>query len=213
VARRLARGADHITAVSHATARDIDTHFGIPVAQQSVIWNGLDQGRFHPLQAHAVATFLTGPGQQAAPYFLYLARLEHPAKNHLRLIEAFEQFAATHPDANHHLLFGGADWHGAEHIHARIAASPLRDRIRNLGFVTDLDLPLWYAGATAMVYPSLFEGFGLPPVEAMACACPVIASPRGSLAEVVGDAARIINPEDPASAARRFSIGESPPAV
>ena len=119
-----------------------------------------------------------------------------PTSNHVRLIEAFEQFTNTHPDAEHDLVFGGADWHGADQIHARIAASPVSARIRNLGFVDDAALPLWYAGATAMVYPSLFEGFGLPPVEAMACACPVIASPRGSLAEVVGDAARLIDPLD-----------------
>jgi glycosyltransferase involved in cell wall biosynthesis len=196
IARRLARGAEAITPVSQATADDVERHFGIPVAQQHIIWNGIDHGRFQPRAEAAVQQFLHGSAGQPRPYFLYLARLEHPAKNHVRLIEAFEQFAAAHPASNHDLLFGGADWHGAEHIHARIAASPCRERIRNLGFVTNADLPWWYAGATAMVYPSLFEGFGLPPVEAMACGCPVIASPRGSLAEVVGDAGRFIDPLD-----------------
>ena len=196
VARRLARGADAITTVSQATANDVARHFGIPTSEQTVIWNGIDQGRFNLEPTEPVADFLAGRAQQTAPYFLYLARLEHPAKNHVRLIEAFEIFARTNPDRTDHLIFGGADWHGAEQIHARIATSPFRDRIRSLGFVEDADLPLWYAGATAMVYPSLFEGFGLPPVEAMACGCPVIASPRGSLAEVVGDAARIVQPDD-----------------
>ena len=197
VARRLARGADVITTVSHATAADVARHFDIPTKEQCVIWNGIDQGRFNLEPTEPVADFLSARAEQSAPYFLYLARLEHPAKNHVRLIDAFEIFARAHPDRTDHLIFGGADWHGADEIHARVATSPLRDRIRSLGFVSDQDLPLWYAGATAMVYPSLFEGFGLPPVEAMACGCPVIASPRGSLAEVVGDAARIINPEDP----------------
>lgn len=205
VARRLARGANAITTVSQATAADVERHFGIPQAHQTVIWNGIDQGRFHPRTAENVAAF-RARADQAAPYFLYLARLEHPGKNHVRLIEAFEQFAAAHPGRDDQLVFGGADWHGAEEIHARIAASPCRDRIRSLGFVDDADLPLWYAGATAMVYPSLFEGFGLPPVEAMACDCPVIASPRGSLAEVVGDAARLIDPEQPADIAT--ALGE-----
>lgn len=196
VAKRLARGADAISCVSHATAADVERHFAIPAAEQHVVWNGIDQGRFCLQPESEVQAFRAGRSEQQAPYFLYLARLEHPAKNHVRLIEAFEQFLAAHPDSPQHLLFGGADWHGAEEIHTRIAASPHRDRIRALGFVHDADLPLWYAGATAMVYPSLFEGFGLPPVEAMACGCPVIASPRGSLAEVVGDAARIIDPEN-----------------
>lgn len=206
VARRLARGADAITAVSQATADDVDRHFGIPAPTQHVIWNGIDQGRFTVRAEAEVLTFLRRRGAQPRPYFLYLARLEHPAKNHVRLIEAFEQFVAAHPTADQDLIFGGADWHGADQIHARVAASPVRHRIRNLGFVADGDLPYWYAGATAMVYPSLFEGFGLPPVEAMACGCPVIASPRGSLAEVVGDAARLIDPENPADIAT--ALGE-----
>lgn len=196
VARRLARGAQAITTVSQATADDVARHFDIPTANQTVIWNGIDQGRFRTQDPVEVEQFRRNKVPNAAPYFLYLARLEHPAKNHVRLIEAFEAFAARNPDREDHLLFGGADWHGSEEIHARIAASPQRDRIQSLGFVDDADLPYWYAAATAMVYPSLFEGFGLPPVEAMACGCPVIASPRGSLAEVVGDAARIIDPLD-----------------
>lgn len=206
VARRLAHGAQAITTVSHATANDVEAHFGIPTDQQTVIWNGIDQGRFNLQPTEPVADFLAGRAEQTAPYFLYLARLEHPAKNHVRLIEAFEIFARAHPDRSDHLVFGGADWHGADEIHTRIASSPFRDRIRSLGFVNDADLPLWYHGATAMVYPSLFEGFGLPPVEAMACGCPVIASPRGSLAEVVGDAARIVQPEDVADIAA--ALGE-----
>lgn len=196
VARRLARGAEAITCVSQATADDVEKHFGIPTSAQSVIWNGIDHGRFQIATESQIADFRKRQGLGQDDYFLYLARLEHPAKNHVRLIEAFEKFAAENPHRGDHLLFGGADWHGAEEIHRRIAASPLRDRIRALGFVEDYDLPFWYGAATAMVYPSLFEGFGLPPVEAMACGCPVISSTRGSLGEVVGDAARLIDPED-----------------
>jgi len=143
-----------------------------------------------------IAAALASSFQQTRPYFLYLARLEHPAKNHVRLIEAFERFAAAHPGRGEDLIFGGADWHGAEVIHQRIGASRCGDRIRSLGFVGKSDLQALYGGATAMIYPSLFEGFGLPPIEAMACGCPVISSPRGSLREVVGDAAYLIDPED-----------------
>jgi glycosyltransferase involved in cell wall biosynthesis len=96
-------------------------------------------------------------------------------------------------------VLGGSDWHGAEAIHARAAASPFAADIRFLGFVADAELPDLYRAAGAMVYPSLFEGFGLPPVEAMACGCPVISSTRGALGEVVSDAASIVEPEDPLS--------------
>lgn len=193
VVRLLARRADVITTVSRTTADDVERYFGVPTADTHVIWNGIDHDQLQPQSPEAVRAAMARLGQ-TEPYFIYLARLEHPAKNHVRLIEAFEQFCERQPDARHELLLGGADWHGAEIIHARIAASPRRERIRALGFVSATDLPFWYAGATAMVYPSLFEGFGLPPIEAMACGCPVISSGSGSLAEVVGDAARIVDP-------------------
>jgi glycosyltransferase involved in cell wall biosynthesis len=199
VVSRLARNASAVMTVSTATAGDVARYFKIPDAR--VIWNGIDHSQFRPLPEAEIASGLANAFQQTNPYFLYLARMEHPGKNHVRLIEAFERFAASHPDRREDLIFGGADWHGAEMIHQRIAVSPIKDRIRSLGFVGKNDLPILYGGATAMVYPSLFEGFGLPPIEAMACGCPVISSPRGSLREVVGDAAHLIDPEDVADIA------------
>lgn len=207
----MARTVDEVMTVSHATAVDVEKYFHIPADDIAVVWNGIDHAAFRPLpRADARRTVAEKFGQDA-PFFLYLARLEHPAKNHVRLIEAFERFAAEHPDRREHLVFGGADWHGAEVIHERVSASPLRSRIRNLGFVAKDDLPTWYNAATAMIYPSLFEGFGLPPVEAMACGTPVISSTRGALGEVVGDAARLIDPEniaDMASAMSEISCGD-----
>jgi glycosyltransferase involved in cell wall biosynthesis len=129
------------------------------------------------------------------PFFLYVARLEHPAKNHVRLISAFELFKAQ-TGSDWQLIFAGSDWHGAETIHQSIEASPVANDIKSLGFVKDEDLPNLYRAAGAFVYPSLYEGFGMPPIEAMACGCPVISSTRGSLGEVVGDAAAIVDPEE-----------------
>jgi glycosyltransferase involved in cell wall biosynthesis len=192
--RWLARQAEVVSAVSHATAADVERYFGLPQSEVPVIWNGIDHDFFKPFPPADVRAALERLGQRK-PYFIYLARLEHPGKNHVRLIGAFERFCEAAPDQPHELVFGGADWSGAEAIHRRIAESPCRDRIRSLGFVDKNDLPFWYAGAAAMVYPSLFEGFGLPPVEAMACGCPVLCSDRGSLGEVVGAAAQIIDPD------------------
>jgi glycosyltransferase involved in cell wall biosynthesis len=200
VVRWLARQADVVTTVSHATARDVERYFGLPSSEIHVIWNGIDHAFFRPCPPDQVRATLDRH-EQRRPYFIYLARLEHPGKNHIRLIEAFEHFCAQSHGQPHDLLFGGADWHGAEAIHHRIAASSVRNRIRSLGFVEKSELPHLYAGAAAMIYPSLFEGFGLPPVEAMACGCPVICSDRGSLGEIVGDAALIIDPESPESMA------------
>jgi glycosyltransferase involved in cell wall biosynthesis len=123
--------------------------------------------------------------------------LEHPAKNHVRLIAAFERFkSATGSDWQ--LAFAGSDWHGAREIHSAIQQSPCAPDIRSLGFVPDADLPDLYRAAGAFVYPSLFEGFGMPPIEAMACGCPVISSARGALGEVIGSAAAVVDPENPA---------------
>ena len=176
VVSRLARGADAVMTVSRATADDVAGYFRIPNAR--AVWNGIDHAQYKPLPALEVAATLAASFRQIrTPISSTSPASSIPAKNHVRLIEAFERFAQAHPDRREDLIFGGADWHGAEVIHQRIAASPLRDRIRSLGFVGKSDLPTLYAGATAMVYPSLFEGFGLPPIEAMACGCPVISSP------------------------------------
>ena len=186
----LARRVRELITVSGATAADVVQFYGRRRETIDVVWNGIDHARFRPA-AVAEAPAL------GWPYFLYVARLEHPAKNHVRLIEAFEQVVAQQPALPHRLVLAGADWHGAAAIHARIAASPVRERIVTPGFVKTEALAGWYAGAEAMLYPSLFEGFGLPPIEAMACGCPVACSGRGSLEEVVGDAARLVNPDDP----------------
>lgn len=194
VARALAHQQDEIIAVSRTTAGDLGRCFGLDPAHVTVVLNGLDHSRFHPGPVDPAKAWAWRQGL-GRPFFLYVARLEHPGKNHLRLIEAFAQFkAATGSDWE--LVLGGADWHGAAEIHAAIDRSPVAADIRRLGFVSDEDLPRWYRAADAFVYPSLFEGFGLPPLEAMACGCPVVCSPRGALSEVTGGAALLVEPED-----------------
>jgi glycosyltransferase involved in cell wall biosynthesis len=110
------------------------------------------------------------------------------------------------------LALGGSDWHGAETIRAAAAQSPFARDIRFLGFVPDAAMADLYRAADVMVYPSLFEGFGLPAAEAMACGCPVLCSRRGSLAEVVADAADTIEPEDVADIAAGLERLASSPA-
>jgi len=193
VVRQLARRQAAIIAISQNTARDIEQFFGIPIAQQQVILNGIDHDRFQPGDRAAAKQQAAERWQQQRPFFLYVSRLEHPAKNHVRLIEAFGAFkAATNSDWQ--LVLGGSDWNGAAAIHAAAAQSPFRSDIRFLGFVADATLPDLYRAADALVYPSLFEGFGFPPLEAMACGCPVISSAAGSLAEVVAAAADLVDP-------------------
>ncbi len=195
VVKGLAQKQDQIMTVSTNTARDVQRFFGVPVEQQKVVLNGIDHSRFHPGDPEAAKNAAKSRWGLVKPFFLYVSRLEHPAKNHVRLIEAFNQFKER-SGSDWQLVLAGSDWHGAEHIHAAAKASPFANDIRTLGFVEDAALPDLYRAASCMVYPSLFEGFGLPPVEAMACGTPVISSIAGSLDEVVGNAAQIVNPEE-----------------
>jgi glycosyltransferase involved in cell wall biosynthesis len=183
----LARRQEEIIAVSRTTAAAIGECYKAPAERVTVILNGIDHKRFSPGPGDAARFGLSGP------YFLYVARLEHPGKNHWRLIEAFNRFK-TKTGSPWKLALAGADWQAAEVIHRAIRQSPFASDIHCLGFVPEEDLPDLYRGASVFLYPSLYEGFGLPPIEAMACGCPVMASENGALGEVLGGAAEIVDP-------------------
>jgi glycosyltransferase involved in cell wall biosynthesis len=198
IVRQLAHRQDEIVAVSRTTADDIQRYFRVPASRVTVIPNGLDHARFTPGDRRTAADLIATRHGVHPPFFLYVARLEHPAKNHARLIAAFNRFKTQAPSP-WQLVLAGSDWHGAEIIHDLVRRSPFAPDIRALGFVGDQDLPAWYRAAGVFVYPSLFEGFGLPPLEAMACGCPVLASTDGAVGEVCGGAAATVDPLDVAA--------------
>jgi len=200
VARRLAHRQHEIIVISQNTARDVKKYFGIPGRKLNVIYNGLNHQAFRP--------------DTGAPrnIFLYVARLEHPGKNHVGLIDAFNHFkAATHSDWQ--LVFAGSKWSGAEHIERAMLKSPYGRDIRWTGFVPDADLPALYRSAAMFVYPSLYEGFGLPPLEAMACGVPVICSTGGALREMAGKAAALVEAGDTAGLAAQMARLAADPAL
>ena len=189
------RHADHIIAVSRFTKNDIVKYAGIPESRVSVVYSGINHDLFRPLSKSEARDRLQMQHGLEKPFFVYVSRLEHPAKNHVRLIEAFERFKLEN-DSAHQLVFAGADWHGAETIRARAAESPVKDDIRLLGFVPAKSLPLLYSGCDLMVFPSLFEGFGFPIIEALACGAPVICSNSSSMGELAGNRIPTFDPLD-----------------
>ena len=134
------------------------------------------------------------------PYVLALGNLQ-PRKNIARLVEAFA-LARQEGDLPHQLVVAGkAQWRESE-VLATVERLGLEDVVRFPGYVADEDLPALYSGAACCAYPSRYEGFGLPPLEAMACGTPVLASHAGALREVVGDAAWVVDPTDVQDIAR-----------
>lgn len=129
------------------------------------------------------------------PYLLFVGTLE-PRKNLVRLLKAYERLVAGGQEEFDLVLAGGTGWKAGP-IEEALSHSPVRERIRRLGYVPGPDLPALYQGAWALVYPSLYEGFGLPVLEALACGVPVVTSAAASLPEVGGDAALYLDPEDP----------------
>jgi glycosyltransferase involved in cell wall biosynthesis len=127
------------------------------------------------------------------PFFLAVGSLQ-PRKNLVRLVEAFAQVRLSHPDVR--LVIVGPRGFKASSLQETIVSHGLVDAVQLLGYVSDDELAALYNAAIALVYPSVYEGFGLPVVEAMACGRPVIAANTSSLPEVAGDAALLVDPFD-----------------
>lgn len=193
------RRARRVLAISDHTRRDVQRLYGVPVDRIDVARPGVDP-RFKPLPREAVDTFCRKhnlPGR----FFLYLGTLE-PRKNLGRLIEAFA-LLNEFQDAKLAMV-GGKGWLYRD-LFAQVKSLGLEDRVMFAGYAPGEDLPLWYNSATAFVYPSTYEGFGIPPLEAMACGTPVITSNAASLPEAVGDAGLTVGPEDVPGLARAMS--------
>jgi glycosyltransferase involved in cell wall biosynthesis len=183
------RRARRIIAVSESTRRDLVHQYGLPPAKVDVVYNGVDAA-FRPLPTTEVAAFRRRAGLPDR-FLLFVGTLE-PRKNVARLIEAYARLPEGRPPL---LLVGGKGWLYDE-IFARVEELNLTHEVRHVGYVPATELPLWFNAAELFVYPSLYEGFGLPALEAMACGTAVVASSASSLPEVVGEAGRLADPFD-----------------
>jgi len=189
--------AAQVVSVSAYTKQDLQARYDIAADKISVCGNGCRQ-EVAPLdeagKAAARAHF-----NQGQPYFLYVGAI-HPRKNVHRLIEAFSQFRASTGHEVSLLIAGRFAWKAGP-VKAAYERSGYKDGIKFLGYVPDTELPQLLGGATSFVYPSLFEGFGLPILEAMHAEVPVITSRTTSMPEVAGKAALLVDPTDVSSIA------------
>ncbi|HEX8674363.1 MAG TPA: glycosyltransferase family 1 protein [Longimicrobium sp.] len=183
--------------ISASGRDDLCEHTGIDPARVFVTPLAAAPDRFHPVaDAERIARVKARYGIPDAPYLLSLNTLE-PRKNMDHAIRSFIRLVRDEGVRDlYFVLAGTKGWHHDGIFEAISGAGELRGRIILPGFVADEDLAALYSGATAFVYPSLYEGFGLPPLEAMQCGVPVITSNTSSLPEVVGDAGIMVDPRD-----------------
>ena len=183
--------ARRVLAISQSTADDLRARLSVPADKIDVTPLGYDKSVFRPLPAAELARFRR---QQQLPerFWLYVGTLE-PRKNLATLLRAYRRLSGA--ERLPLILGGGIGWRGQETL-AEIGRLGLGDSVKHIGFVPAADLPFWYNCAEAFVYPSVFEGFGLPVLEAMACATPVVTSDAAALMEVAGSAGKCLPADD-----------------
>jgi glycosyltransferase involved in cell wall biosynthesis len=189
---KLVHQVAHIIAVSEFTRCRILERFGVRPGKVTVAPNGIDK-RFSPRPSAEITQAREELGIPEGTYLLFLGSLE-PRKNIGRLLQAWDRISGELSDDTW-LVVAGA--RGRSQVFSDAGLQHVPKRVHLTGYVSDDLLPALYSGALAAVYPSLYEGFGLPPLEAMACGTPVITSNSTSLPEVAGDAAILVDPTEP----------------
>ncbi len=192
--RKSTKRADHLLTVSEFSKREMVSYLKLDPEQITVVPNGVDFSRFHTGYSKEAIASVTRKLGIEGDYFLYLGTLE-PRKNIPRLIEAYALLQKKLEKVPRLVLAGRKGWL-YESIFERVQALGLQKDVLFAGYVSDEDTPPLMAGAKAFVFPSLYEGFGMPPLEAMACGTPVIVANTASLPEVVGESGLYVDPFD-----------------
>jgi glycosyltransferase involved in cell wall biosynthesis len=184
-----ARAATHILADSEATKADLVTHYATPPGKIAVAYPGTDE-TLAPVRDFAIIKVAQARYGITGDYFLYLGTLQ-PRKNLARMIEAF---ASIESEAV--LVLAGKRGWLYQDLFSQVCRLGLENRVLFPGYIHDEDKAALLSGALAFVFPSLYEGFGLPVLEAQACGCPAIVSATSSLPEVAGEGALLVDPQD-----------------
>jgi glycosyltransferase involved in cell wall biosynthesis len=197
--RRVLKGARRILAVSKSTKNEIEKLFGISGQRIEVVYNAIDERFLHGHASDAERQLLAERYLVTYPFLLYAGRIS-PHKNLIRIIEAFSalkgELEKEGKFADLKLIIIGDEVSKHPDLRRTVIRSGVQNDVRFMGFVPIEMLRVFYDAAKIFVFPSLYEGFGLPPLEAMAHGTPVVTSNTSSLPEVVGSAAVLVNPEN-----------------
>src|ERR1700675_4086698 len=197
--KHVLRGAARVFAVSNFTKVEVEKLFGIPAGRIEVVYNAIDERFLHGHATVAERQLIAERYQVTYPFLLYAGRIS-PHKNVVRMIEAFSalktELEKDHAFPDLKLIIIGDDVSGNPDLRRTVVRSGVQNDVRFLGFVPIEVLRTFYDQAKIFVFPSLYEGFGLPPLEAMAHGTPVVTSNVSSLPEVVGNAAVLVHPEN-----------------
>src|SRR5713101_2113671 len=197
--KRVLRGAARIFAVSNFTKIEIEKLFGIAPGRIEVVYNAIDERFLRGHASEADRQFLAERYLVTYPFLLYAGRIS-PHKNLVRIIEAFSALKAGLEKEGKYtdlkLIIIGDELSKHPDLRRTVIRGGVQNDVRFLGFIPIEVLRIFYDAAKIFVFPSLYEGFGLPPLEAMAHGTPVVTSNSSSLPEVVGNAAVLVNPEN-----------------
>ncbi len=190
--KRTVRRAARILTPSEFSRRSIIAAYGVPGDKVTVIPNGVSSA-FRPMHHQAAIDWVRERHGIQQPFILTVGDLQ-PRKNHLGLIQAFEETVRAHPELPHHLVVVGKETWYASHVRRAAQRSCVADRIHFTGWVSDEDLRYFYCASDIFVFPSLYEGFGLPILEAMACGRAVLCSNAAAMPEVANAAGILFDP-------------------
>jgi glycosyltransferase involved in cell wall biosynthesis len=183
-----------VIAISENTRRDVIQHLGVPADRVQTVYCGVDP-TLRPAAASEVQAFRQQKGLPDR-FILFVGTIQ-PRKNLARLVEAFGELTGGRGQLDDvHLVVAGSRGWLFEEVFARVEKLGLQERVHFVGYIPAAEKSLWYNASSCFCFPSLYEGFGLPVLEAMACGVPVVASDSSSLPEVVGDAGLTVPPTD-----------------
>lgn len=192
----MAKRSDHILTVSKSSYNDIIKYLGVKPEKISLTLNATDKSIFKEYNREVVEQTIANKSLKYKEYLLFVGTIDYPGKNIKTVIDAFFNLRSRDELKGQKLVIIGKDGFNSQIIHDAVSASPFKKDVVFTGYLKDEDLPKYYAGASIMLYLSLFEGFGLPVLEAMSCGTPVICSNTSCFPEIVEELDVMVSPTD-----------------